>query len=285
MTALRSTARLLAVGVMFAALLEPSGLDAQQWRNVSLSRVLGTQQELDVRVRYGAGEFKLTGSSDDGLLYAMDLRYDEEQFEPVAEYTDGSIELGVESIRRNINVGKRSQARMDLRLTRDIPLRLDVEVGAAQVDLDLTGMSLRELEFRTGASDSRIEVSSPNPVRMSRAQLAAGAAEFTARGLGNLNAQELSIDAGVGDVTLDFSGEWQGDTRAKIDMGLGALQLRFPRDVGVKLMKDSFLTSFDPEGLIKRGDAYYSEGYADAVYHMEVEVDAAFGSIEIVWVN
>ncbi|MFT5433825.1 MAG: hypothetical protein ACI9OJ_004533 [Myxococcota bacterium] len=297
--AVKTTARVLRVAVgawVLSALVSvsfvsvssviASPVSAQEWRDVSLSRVLGAQELLNVRVRYGAGTFEMAATDDVDLLYGMELRYDEEQFEPVAEYADGSLEVGVESMRRSINFGKRrSQARMDLRLTPQVPLRLDVEVGAAEVDVDLTGLSIQQLEFRTGASRSVIEISEPNPIRMSSAEFAAGAAEFTARGLGNLNTERLRIDAGVGDVTLDFTGNWQGDTRAEIDMGLGALELRFPRDLGVKLMKDSFLTSFDARGMVKRGDAYYSEGYSDATYRMEIEVDAAFGSIEVVWLN
>ncbi len=279
---LRSCAAVAALVAVGAA---ANPVAAQEWRDVSVSRILSSQKALDVRVRYGAGEFELSSSSDDALLYGMDLRYDEQQFDAVAEYADGSLSVGVESVRRNINVGRRSQARMDLRLTQRIPLRLDIEVGAAEVDLDLTGLSVQNLVFRTGASRTKVQISEPNPVRMSSAELAAGAAEFTARGLGNLNAEQISVDAGVGEVMLDFTGQWQGDVRTKIDMGLGTLELRFPRALGVKLMKDSFLTSFEARGMTKRGDAYYSEGYEDATYHMEIEVDAAFGAIDIVWVN
>jgi len=275
----------VSAALVFGAVWGSTPTAAQQWRNVSLSRALGAQSVLDVQVRYVAGDFEMAATHDAEQLYAFDLRYDEQQYEPVSEYSDGTLEVGAKSIRRNINVRKRTQARMDLRLTRAIPLRLDIEIGAAQVDLDLTGLRVQRLNFRTGASHSTVTIAEVNPVRMSSAKFAAGAAEFTARGLGNLNADEISVDAGVGDVTLDFSGEWQRDVRANIGMGLGALKLRIPRGLGVKLMKNSFLASFDARGLIRRGDAYYSEGYADATYRMEIEVDAAFGSIDIVWLN
>ena len=49
--------------------------------------------------------------------------------------------------------------------------------------------------------------------------------------------------------------------------------------------KDTFLTSLDSEGLLKRGDAYYSLDYDDAEYQITVVVDAAFGSIRVAWMN
>ena len=112
-----------------------------------------------------------------------------------------------------------------------------------------------------------------------------GAAEFTVGHLGNLNAAVIDIDAGVGHIELDFTGEWQRDALVSVDMGLGSLVLRFPKELGVRLVKDTFLTSLDSEGLVKRGDTYYSLDYDDAEYRVTVNVDAAFGSIRVLWVR
>lgn len=110
-----------------------------------------------------------------------------------------------------------------------------------------------------------------------------GAAEFTARRLGNLNADRISVDAGVGEVTLEFTGRWQRDARVSVDMGLGALNLRFPEGLGVKLEKDTFLTSLDAQQMVKRGDAYYSLDWESADRKVTVSVDAALGSISVAW--
>ena len=112
-----------------------------------------------------------------------------------------------------------------------------------------------------------------------------GAADFLVRNLGNLNTETLNVDAGVGKVILDFSGDWQGNADVSVDMGLGALELRFPEGLGVRLMKDTFLTSLDSEGLVKRGDSFYSLDWESAQYRVTVEVNAAFGSIDVVWVR
>ena len=93
------------------------------------------------------------------------------------------------------------------------------------------------------------------------------------------------MDAGVGDIDLDFTGEWRRDARISIDMGLGTLTLRFPKGLGVKLVKDTLLTPLDSEGLIKNGYAYYSLDYDEAECQVTVDVDAAFGSIHVVWVR
>jgi len=164
-------------------------------------------------------------------------------------------------------------------------MNLDLEFGAVRAELDLGGLHMTGLELQTGASESRLDVSAPNPIRMSHASMEVGAADFHARNLGNLNTERLEVDAGVGRIVLDFRGSWQGDADVSVDMGLGALELRFPEGLGVKLIKDTFLTSLDSEGLVKRGKEFYSLDWEEAEHRVTVEVDAAFGSIDIVWVH
>jgi len=265
--------------------LQPVFASAQTWRDFTVSRVRSGEEVLEVNIEYGAGEFDLVAADDVDLLYRMDLRYDEEHFQPRSEYSDGSLELGVESVRRRINVGRNSKGQMDVELARGVRMALDVQIGASRADLDLGGLSLTEARISTGASQTLVDVSEPNPLRMDRIEFTAGAAEFTARRLGNLNAERIIVDAGVGEVTLDFTGDWQEGADVEVDMGLGALELRLPRGLGVSLEKDSFLTSLDAQGMVKRDDTYYSVDWDEAPVRIRISVDAAFGSIKVVWVG
>jgi hypothetical protein len=164
-------------------------------------------------------------------------------------------------------------------------MRLDLEFGAVRADLDLGGLHLTALDLSTGASKSMIDISEPNRGQIATARFEVGAAEFAARHLGNLNAERIEFDAGVGSVTLWLDGDWQRDMRLSIDMGLGALELRVPEGLGIQLRKDSFLTSLDSEGLVKRGDSYESLDWADASRKVTIDLDAAFGSVKVIWVR
>ncbi len=162
---------------------------------------------------------------------------------------------------------------------------LDLGFGAVRADIDLGGIPLTRLEIETGASQTVMDISEPNSETMSRASMDVGAAEFIVRNLGNLNTRVIDIDAGIGEIDFGFTGEWRQDARVSVDMGLGSLVLRFPRGLGVQLVKDTFLTSLDSEGLVKRGDSYYSLDYEEADYQITVDIDAAFGSIRVTWVD
>jgi hypothetical protein len=257
---------------------------AAQLRTVSMSRQIEDAGEVQVSVEYGAGEFTVR-SIDNGLLYRMNLEYDEDRYEPVAEYADHELDVGIESIRDGFGRRNRDGGRLDLELARGVPMDLDLEFGAVRADVDLGGLALTRLDLSTGASESTIDVSEPSTGAMEVARFEVGAAEFTARRLGNLNASRIEVDAGVGSLTLWLDGEWRQDARVAIDMGLGSLELRVPEGIGLELRKDSFLTSLDSEGLVKRGEVYQSLDWAEASRRVTVDLDAAFGSVKVVWVR
>ncbi len=274
----------VAIGAFLAVGASTEGT-AQNWRTVSMSRQLEGERSVDVSVDYGAGEFTVR-PADQSVLYRMQLRYDEDVFAPVHEYERGRLHLGTETIGRGVRLGKRDDSgALELFLSTGVSMDLDMDFGAVKADIDLGGMRLTRLDISTGASQTRFDVSEPNPERMSRASFEVGAADFTARQLGNLNADEIEIDAGVGDIKLELTGSWERDAHVGVDMGLGSLELRVPKGLGVKLVKDTFLTSLDPEGLVKQGDAYYSLDYEEADVKVTIDVDAAFGSIRVVWVR
>lgn len=263
--------------------------DAQSWRTVTSSRQALGEKALDVAVEYGAGRLVVT-PADRPLLYQFQMRYDESQTTPVTEYDreGGSLRLGMRSRDRGrgLRVNRvREESRADLHLSREVPLKLDLEFGAGEADIDLGGLSLRSLHVATGASETRIAFGAPNRVAADAVEMKAGAASFQATGLGNARAQRYLFEGGVGETVLDFGGAWDRNATARVSMGIGSLTMRFPRDLGVRIVKDSFLTSFDDSGLVKRGGAYYSRNWESARNRLTVEVDAAFGSIDIDWTD
>lgn len=274
-------------GLLVAAALAalPQASSAQSWRSVSMSRQAAGERELRVHVTYGAGSFKVR-AGEEGLLYRMQLRYDEDLFEPRAELEGTRLRLGLEGLGRSVRMGRRHEGgEMDLALGRGIPMDLDLEFGAVRADIDLGGLSLTDLTLSTGASESTVDVSESNTQAMESASFQVGAADFTARHLGNLNARRIRVDAGIGEVKLWFTGSWQRDAQIAVKMGLGSLELRLPDGLGVKLTKDSFLTSLDSEGMVKRGDAYYSLDWDRAERKVSIDLDAAFGSVKVIWVR
>jgi hypothetical protein len=274
-----SRSALLALSVS-ATLAAPAG--AQDWRNITTFRQLADEEMLRVDVEYGAGRFEVIPGTGN-LLYRANLRYDADVFRPVTSYANGRLRLGFEggSIRgRNLKAGH-----LQLLLGQRVPLDLSLKFGAAEADLELGGLRIREAQISTGASRTEVAFSQANPEVCRSLKLEVGAAQFQALGLGNLNAERMTVSGGVGEVTLDFTGRWRTNLTADIDMGLGALNIRVPRGLGVRVRKSGILASFDSQGLIKRGDVYFSEDWEDADHRLTINIDAALGTIRFAWVD
>lgn len=273
-------AALAAAGLL--SLAGTSSAAAQSWADVNGSRLRTNENGVKVELRYGAGSLDLrAGTGRD--LYRFDMRFDRDVFEPVHVYDDEVLRIGVRRTDDDSNMRTRSGGKLELRLSTEVETRLDLQFGAVQAEVDLGGLALTELMLKTGASESRVDISSPNTARIREATFEAGAAEFTATNLGNLNAEQIRVDAGVGEVRLDFGGEWSQNAEVDLNVGLGSVHLTFPRKLGVRLVRSGFLASVDVDGLRKMDDGYYSPNWESADHQVTVDVTAAFGSVRVEW--
>lgn len=264
-----------------ALMVLPTVASAQDWRTFTSSRATNREEQLRVDLEYGAGRLDLAPAPS-GTLYRTNLRYDAEAFQPRVIFQNGRLRVGVEG--REVK-GKIKSGHLDLKLAADVPLDLDLKFGAAEANIELGGMRIQRGQISTGASKTVLRVSKPNQERCQLFDLNIGAASFHASGLGNLNAELISLEGGVGEVILNFAGAWRADSRATVQMGLGSLTLQIPRGLGLRVVKEGFLASFDSEGLIKRGNAFYSENWENAKHKLSLDIEAAFGSIKVVWVE
>jgi len=147
--------------------------------------------------------------------------------------------------------------------------------------LDLGGLPITNLTVETGASDTELSFEQANPVAMGALVLHVGAASFRAWQLGNANFESFRFEGGVGEVTLDFSGEWKRSATGGIKVGVGTIKLRVPRELGVRIQRRSFLTAFRAPGFVKQDGEYRSANWDEAEVRLDLELDAAFGAVSV----
>lgn len=286
---------------LLAVLVASAPLAAQEWKEFRAARQAQELESLAVEVVYGAGSLGLA-AAEGRYLYDVRMRFDAARFAPVRVWdrtgsaatlrvgltsassdSGGEIRLGEDfrfDLERLDGLGD-SAGRLSLALSPDVPTDLEVKAGAAESDLELGGLALTRLSVETGASATNLSFSRPNAVPMEELSLRLGAAELETSKLGNAGFERFSFQGGVGDVLLDFTGEWRRNASASIKMGVGALTLRFPKDLGVRIRKSSFLTSFDADGFTREGDSYRTANWSDAEQRLELDLNAAFGSISV----
>lgn len=274
---------LLPAGAALLLIATASSASAQDWRTLARSRDYRGETALAVNIEYGAGRLVVKPAGE-SVLYRTSLRYDADAFEPRFEYAEQRLRLGIASGKVKGRKHAR-EGRLELQVGPRVPLDLDLQFGAAEAEIELGGLRLRRLHVATGASATRLQVSTANLIEAETIEIEAGAAKLDASGLANLRARKLEVSGGVGEVVLDFSGAWTRDLEASIEMGMGTVTIRVPRGLGVRVSRSGFLSGFDSEGLIKRGNVYYSENYEGAAHHLDVDLQAALGSVRIVWLD
>lgn len=277
----------LAAAVLLAA-AAPLAAQEADWTEVRARRQAGGIEAVTVDVEYIAGELRIA-AADRGLLYDTHLRYDAARMRPQRDWSvDGNaarLHLGFDGLDDDGNLDLEFEGDdngfLELGLSREVSTDLRIKVGAAVSEVDLGGIPLTGLVYETGASESNISFDAPNPAHMERLELAVGVAEFHATGLGNARFRELQFKGAVGDVTLDFTGEWAADATGAIDMGLGSLTLVFPDHLGVRITKKGFLASLDAPGFTKVDGGWQSPDWDSAPHKLEIRLVSALGSIEV----
>lgn len=287
-------------GLLAAALLVPAtpvSVSAQSladWYEVSSRRQADGVTGLTAEIEYGMGKLEVRPAGE-GLLYDLKLKYDGRRFDPVREWSrrestghlavrllgdDSNIDLDELDDENGADMGS-----LAIGVSREVPTGLTVGVMAAEVDMLLGGAALESFSYRTAASETVIDFDLPNAVRMTRLELSAGAADFRAKRLGNARFDELEFNGAVGDVRLDFTGEWQQSATGEIRMGLGSLKLVFPRGIGVRIEKRGFLSSFDSAGFEEVDGGYQTRNWGTAPVRLTLTVRAGFGDIDTDFVD
>jgi hypothetical protein len=260
---------------------------AQSMRSFATFRQLHGETRLRATLDYRAGGLRITpGRANE--LYRMDASYDENRYSPTSSYdaARGVVTLGLQSAGEGgLRVVSTRQLRQDatVAFAPSVDLNLDLTLGAVQADIELGGLSLNALRMEAGASQAVVRFSEPNLSRCRGAEITAGAAELTVLELGNSRCDHLALEGGMGKVTLDFGGAWTSSTTAQIKMAVGELTLRLPRKVGVRLTLDRFLSSFEPAGLVRAGNAYESQGYDRSDRKLDIAVTTAVGGVKVEW--
>ena len=277
----------LVAGVLAAAgLAGPANLDAQRWKTLTAARQVTNEENLRVKVQYGAGVLTVR-RGDDGELYNALFHFDENWAIPRTEYAGGRLEVGLSpSETGNSDFSDwPDEASLELELAPGVPMDLDLDFGAGRAELDLTGLAVRKLVVNTGASESVIRVDEVNRERMESARINVGAADLRVLGVGNMNAERVTVKSGLGSVVLRLDGEWPDDGYLVVEMGLGALELQVPRSLGVRLRRPgSLLASIETDGLEKRGKVYQSVNWESAERKIEIEITAVLGSVDLEWI-
>jgi hypothetical protein len=282
------TARTLAA-VAAGAFCWVGSASAQSWRPYSTFRQLHGETRLDAQLEFAAGMLKVAPGRQ-AELYRMQLSYDSDRFVPLSQYEGSArtVRLGVQSAgRAGLRVVSKNQLRQKalVELSPRADLALDLNLGAGEADVDLGGLRISQVRIETGASRATVRFSAPNRTRCETAVFEAGAADLAIYRLGNSRCEKVRVEGGVGKVTLDFGGSWTTTQKADVTLSMGELRLRLPKRAPVRIRMDKFLSSFEPDGLIRRGDSWVTRNFDPEQPHLDIGLTCSVGAVRVEWVN
>ena len=248
------------------------------------------EKSLAVKIEFGAGELYLSKNSSEKILQA-EVSYDPAHSDFVYEYDEsegrGKLYLGTDlDEREGLNLDQVEEENWwDLTFTDKIPIDFNIDVGAAESELDFTGLKIKDLDIDIGAAKGVITFRKPNPEKISRLKIDTGASKLEIEGLSNANFTRMDFDGGIGDFTLDFSGELKHQAFVNIDMGLGHMTILLPRGTGAKIeSKDSILSSLSIEkGAFEEieEDVWVNDEYGQTAGELNIEIEIGLGAVEI----
>jgi hypothetical protein len=257
-------------------------------RTVTIGRQLraarDTAAPMQVKVVYGVGSLHIA-PADAPWLYNVHLAYDRPDKAQNIRYDTAAHTLAIGGGPKSddIHIGNHNDTEdSDLRvgLARGVPLDMRVEFGAGDMVLQLGGLSVRDLAVSTGASDATVRFDAPNPVVLDHIKFEVGAASFKAIGLGNAHAQTLDVEAGAGDVDLDFSGRWTADMTVDLTSALGAVHIHVPPGVVLEQTGGKVLIGSSDDRTGGASGAGSPQTPGGPLYHLRVHGTATLGSID-----
>jgi hypothetical protein len=258
--------------------------------SMNQSQPLGKVKSLSADIRFDIGTLEISGGRKNAALYAFDLEYDKASYSPTIQYdsalggAEGRFSFNLNSFHRKGLRRQRQSNRLNIAFNGSVPLNLKVNAGVGDARLSLTGITLTRIEFESGVGGAKITAYEPNSVPCEYVRLKNGVGGFDAVGLGNLNFKQFEFEGGVGGANLDFSGEWKQNADVQIKMGVGGVNIRLPREIGVKVQAaQHFLSGVHLEGFNQKDSYYYSQNYDNAAIRISVRVEAGIGGLKITW--
>jgi hypothetical protein len=171
-----------------------------------------------------------------------------------------------------------------IKLSDAVPISFEIDLGAGKGDINLTDLQVKDMKISTGASKVMLKCNKPNPISADDIFIESGVGKFTAKDLANLNSNNLKFSGGIGSYTLDFSGKFNRNTEAQVEIGLGTIKIDIPKSIPAQIVYDDhWLSSFHIDGDFskKQDDVYETEDFDNASKHIIIRLESGLGSVRI----
>jgi hypothetical protein len=266
------------------------GLEGPPADTVYREIIRSNERALKVKVDFAFGTLFLSKGTDKKIatVKCITEEGEKEGLRIQYEIEDGLGVLVIESKEKEVHHGSRrgweiSKKTWIVQLNDNLPMGLDVQVGAGEGDIDLSGLKLNNIKLSSGASSVEIRCDDPNMIRAENVIIESGASSFKGYNLANMNFTKMKFSGGVGDYVLDFGGNLTRDASVKIELGLGAMVLSVPKTTTATIVREgSFLSTFNIDhSFVKTDDDIYETTSGNGNNVLKIKVESGLGSVRV----
>jgi hypothetical protein len=148
--------------------------------------------------------------------------------------------------------------------------------------LDFTDLNLTDLELRVQYGD--VDVSFPTvnkAIIRDKVRFALGTGDLEIYDLANLNAGDIRINGGVGELHVDFGPKLLRDTRVRLDMDIGALVMVIPHGTNARIHgTNRNLAAF---GFTKHDKHWEPDRFSPNSPLLDIKLTGPLGDLNIEW--
>lgn len=271
------TAALVLIGCTFTVNLPSVKTGPTQTLNIAEAPETGAEVS-NVIIEMGAGSLDITGGTDQ--LVEGTITYNFEAWKPVITRDSNTVTLSQKTTSTvSLPSDMKLKNEWQLKLG-EMPIALNLSTGAYEGNLNLGGLAITSLSISDGASSSKIRFDEPNTTAMSLLTYSTGASDVELLGLGNANVSTVEFNSGVGDYTLDFSGENTTDCNVSIKSGVSSLKIIIPSNARAEVTIDGELNNVELNGTWTTEGNRYMSGTDGAL--IRINIDMAIGDLELI---
>jgi hypothetical protein len=250
----------------------------------------GNASKATLNLRFGVGTL-VVSPSDIADFAKIEMDRDPDKVKEIFDHdVNGStLDVNLESKPRgHLFVMNSDKNRWDMTLSTRLSTVMDMEMGACNADIDLGGIPLTDPKFQIGAAEGKLDFSKANPTRIRDLKIDAGASKLTLSGLGNAHFDYMKFDGGAGKFIFDFRGNFNGESEAKLSIGLGSAEILLPEDVAVRIEadEDNWFSSVDiPHRKLEKIESgvYETDGYKNSKNRLLLRLEVGMGKVSVRW--
>ncbi|NOY78605.1 MAG: DUF4097 domain-containing protein [Calditrichaeota bacterium] len=253
--------------------------------DVTSNKLLVARLDIDI-----SSDFRIRPNPDSRQII-VDITYNPEKMDVDADFDSSSnhlyVSVDVEGWTKGFKNDEDSGT-CTVYFPLGVPIELNSTCKAGEINFDLGGLSIENVDLRLAAGTANIRFREPNPIQMDDLSIDGKIGELDLQKLGNAGFQTAEISTAIGELSIDLSGSKKIDFSqdVTVDVKIGETNLTLPEDRPIKLRISKFLflsQSEIPDEFEQHGGIYIHGDVKNAKNLLYLRISPGLGALNIDW--